>query len=187
LSRSPQFEQDRLEVSDQLTQRSSPAGVPARPWWLVPRHSKLAPRAGRGSTARSALRREAAAPPGTRLGSENTTTSSRPSGERACGETASRSRETEGSSSVGSRSLDGLLDLVSAQWQKCSKAGAAAILSPPLAFGQSQGPNAGPRLTEIIVCARLSRFPRRCDVARTFWGSGWRRDAIGKEGLNLFK
>src|SRR6266566_4965427 len=47
---------------------------------------------------------------------------------------------------------------------KCSKAGAAAILSPPLAFGQPQGPNAVPRLTQMIVCAHLSRFPRRCDV-----------------------
>ena len=65
---------------------------------------------------------------------------------------------------------DGPLELVSAKWQKCSKAGAAAILSPPLAFGQPQGPNAGPRLTQIIVCAQLSRFPRRCDVVRTFWG-----------------
>jgi hypothetical protein len=44
----------------------------------------LAPILGlvRGSTARSTFRREAAAPPGTRLGSENTTTSSRPSGGR---------------------------------------------------------------------------------------------------------
>jgi len=66
--------------------------------------------------------------------------------------------------------LDGPLDLVSAQLQKCSKAGAAAILSPPLAFGQPQGPNAGPRLTQSIVFAQLSRFPRRCDVAGTYWG-----------------
>src|SRR6266550_829882 len=70
--------------------------------------------------------------------------------------------------------LDGPLDLVSAQLQKCSKAGAAAILSPPLAFGQPQGPNAGPRLTQSIVFAQFSRFPRRCDVARTYWGSRWR-------------
>jgi hypothetical protein len=47
-------------------------------------------------------------------------------------------------------------------------AGAAAILSPPLAFGRPQGPNAGPRLTQSSVCAQLSCFPRRCDFARTF-------------------
>ncbi len=83
--------------------------------------------------------------------------------------------------------LDGPLDLVSAQLQKCSKAGAAAILSPPLAFGQPQGPNAGPRLTQSIVFAQLSRFPRRCDVARTYWGVTLARATQAREGLNLSK
>src|SRR5438552_17659837 len=83
--------------------------------------------------------------------------------------------------------LDGPLDLVSAQLQKCSKAGAAAILSPPLAFGQAQGPNAGPRLTQSIVFAQLSRFPRRCEVARTYWGVTLARAPQAREGLNLSK
>ena len=90
-------------------------------------------------------------------------------------------------SSVASRSLMDRLDLVSAQLQKCSKAGAAAILSPPLAFGQPQGPNAGPRLTQSIVFAQLSRFPRRCDVARTYWGVTLARATQAREGLNLSK
>jgi hypothetical protein len=81
-------------------------------------------RLGRTSSRRS-LRRGSEGWEAFKLGvrSENTTTSLRlsgagstpsgwPSGGRACGETASRSRETEGRSSVGSRSLDGPLDLV---------------------------------------------------------------------------
>ena len=90
-----------------------------------------------------------------------------PSSERACGETASRSRETEGRSSVGTRSLDDRLILSRRSGKNVLKPGASAIFSPPLAFGQLQGPNAWPRLTQIIVCAQLSRFRRRCDVART--------------------
>src|SRR5438046_9672730 len=83
--------------------------------------------------------------------------------------------------------LDGPLDLVSAQLQKCSKAGAAAILSPPLAFGQPQGPNAGPRLTQSIVFAQLSRFPRRCDVARTYWGGHAGASDASKRGVEPFQ
>jgi hypothetical protein len=33
-----------------------------------------------------------------------------------------------------------------------------------------RGQTPGPRLYKIFATGQLSRFPRRCDIARTFWG-----------------
>jgi hypothetical protein len=41
-----------------------------------------------------------------------------------------------------------------------------------------RGQTPGPRLYKIFATGQLSRFPRRCDIARTFWGEPARSPGV---------
>jgi hypothetical protein len=66
-------------------------------------------------------------------------------------------------------------------------AGAAAILSPPLAFGRPQGPMPGPGSHNHPCAPSSAASPVGVTLPERIGGSRWREPTQAREGLNLSK